>query len=91
MDSDVVVIRDTPFNNGFTKLCVVGVAIWVGSIILRKNTNPTPLEQRDRNKRYLINSSTKINKDITHFNRNNIKPTKTPNFLGRHKRFNKFR
>ena len=88
---DVVIIQDTPFNNGFVKVCAIGTAIWIGSILLRKNTSPTPLEQRDRNKRYLVKSQTKINKDITHFNRNNIKPNMMPNFFGRHSRYNKFR
>ena len=91
MDADVVMIQDTPFNNGFTKLCIVGLALWVGSIYYRKNINPTPLEERDRNKRYLVKSQTKINKDITHFNRNNTKPASMPSFFGRHKRYNKSR
>lgn len=89
---DIQLINDTPVNNLFTKLCIGALALWGGSIVYRKTFHSSPVEEHARNKRYMINSQTKVNKDIKHLNRNNINiPPPIPNFFGRHKRFNKLR
>ena len=88
---DVVIIHDTPLNNKFTMVCVGALIFWGASIAFRKSLFPHPIEERDRNKRYLVNSQTKLNKSIQHLNRNNLKIPDLPGFFGRHKRFNKSR
>lgn len=88
---DIVIVNNTPFNNVFTKLCVGALAVWGGSILYRKNFHSSPIEEHSRNKRFMINSTTKLNNEIKHLNKNNINIPQLPNFFGRHKRFNKHR
>lgn len=92
MDSSVTLISDTPFRNVFTYACVGVLAAWGAAIAFRKQVYSTPIEQRDKNKRYMINSQTKLNNDIKYLNRNKMNiPKLVPNFFGRHQRFNKFK
>lgn len=86
---DVVIIKDTPLNNSFTKLCVGVVIVWGASIVFRKKLFTTAEEENTRNKRYMIKSQGKLNQDIKHLNRNNVGLRSIPNYFSRHKRFNK--
>lgn len=86
--TDFPVINDTPYNNMFTKLCIAGGALWLASIVFKNKINPSPAQQYSQNKRYMIKQRSKLNRDITHLNRNHIKPPEHPNYFSRHRRFN---
>lgn len=86
--ADFPIINDTPYSNTFTKLCIAGGALWAASIVWKKTKNPSPAQQHSHNKRYMIKQKTKLNRDITHLNRNHIKPPEFPNYFARHRRYN---
>ena len=86
---DVLIVSDTPFRNKFTLFCAGLGALWVGSIIYNRQKNNTPARQHNQNKRYMIKQQTKLNRDITHLNRNiRSPPMLYTNYYGRHRRFN---
>ena len=91
--SDIPIVNDTPFNNKFTMLCAGIGIVWIASIVAKKTMLKTPMHEYSQNKRYMIKQQSKLNREITHLNRNNVNPfaNKLPNYFGRHKRFNRSR
>ena len=89
--SDFPIINDTPYKNTFTTLCVGLTAVWIASIFVKKNYYKEPIHERSQNKRYMIKQQTKLNRNITHLNRNNKSLPMLNNYFSRHSRFNNFK
>lgn len=89
MDAEVPVYTNDNYGNSFSKV-VIGIAcLWIGSIVLKNAVNPSSSKQYHQDKRYMLKSHNKINKQIEAKNRSIKLPPKVDIFK-RNKRFNRY-
>lgn len=89
MDSDVPMYTNDNYGNSFSKIAIAVAVVWIGSIVLKNAINPSQSKQYHQNKRFVVKSANKINKQLRMKNES-IKVAPKIDLFSRNKRFNRY-